>query len=162
MKSLLIAAALLITLSAHAQPATTASDPLAGSEKCFGLPESQMNECLADWAKQRFAPVSTLQPSPEIQAQRQCLAELSSRPAIAELVTTLGANQTTLTPVQMFNNAYASPKDSGAAQSMLEGLAACGVQPSVQALRIWRGFAAGAFTYSETSLLLKQMTGAHP
>jgi hypothetical protein len=70
MKSLFIAAALLITLSAHAQQATV-SNSLDGSEKCFGLPEAQMGACLDDWAKQRFAPVPSIaQPAPEIQAQR--------------------------------------------------------------------------------------------
>jgi hypothetical protein len=93
-----------------------------------------------------------------------CMDALMKQPAIADLLLTLGVGQFTPngkmampTPVHLFSNNYATPRDSGAAIAFVNGAAACagsGAQEDVQITKIWRAFAAGIFTYGETSMLL--------
>jgi hypothetical protein len=117
-------------------------------------------KALALFAVASLAAVSApAQETPEMQKLRECMSALVSEPAVAELTATLGVSQDTLTPVQIFNDAYASPRDSGTAQRILSEVTRCG-HPTAQIVKIWRGFAAGLFTYGETAMLLHKAVAA--
>jgi hypothetical protein len=104
----------------------------------------------------RQAMQSAIQQSPVL----QCIAPLEAQAAISDVLLTLGvpkltvmASPTRLTPIQLTNYAHASPKDSAAMAAYVSGLVACGLPADSPLMRVLRPFAAGIFTYSETSLL---------
>src|SRR4029077_8994141 len=81
-----------------------------------------------------------------VQKTLDCMDALMKQPAIADLLLTLGVGQFTPngkmampTPVHLFSNNYATPRDSGAAIAFVNGAAACagsGAQEDVQITKI--------------------------
>lgn len=94
-----------------------------------------------------------------MQRRLECMAALLKQPAISELLTKLGVTQKTMAPAQVFNETFADAKDSGAAMALAEGMITCGSSAAAVQQQYLRGFAAGALSYGETALLLRNAAG---